>query len=147
VSNQRANLQVNAFSGDFEGWIFDNSNWRKWLQVNRMNGNVGIGTGTPAYKLDVAGAINATSILINGSPFAGGGSQWATVGSTINFPTGNVGIGNTSPVSKLTIGSLVGTATSSNGIVLGSDQNSIEFINSPSGPGYGAKLYGVDQGN
>jgi hypothetical protein len=261
AGNQRAVLQVNATSGDFEGWTFDNTNWNKWLQVNRLNnnvgigtstptsklhivsnnntagantmslqapnvgpqmshihwgstgdwyirsstttgkiiiqdtgGNVGVGTTTPGYKLDVNGSINATSILINGSPFAGGGSQWATSGTTINFPAGNVGIGNaspgykldvsgainatsflingspftqqwttagsainfstgnvgigtSSPISKLTLGATTGTMTSTSGLTLGSDQKSIEFLHSPSGAGYGAKLYGVDQGN
>jgi hypothetical protein len=38
------------------------------------NGSVGIGTATPnlAYKLDVAGTINATGILVNGQPISGG---------------------------------------------------------------------------
>jgi hypothetical protein len=59
------------------------------------NGNVGIGTATPAYKLDVAGTINATSILVNGAPISGGASQWLTNGTAINYPTGNVSIGST----------------------------------------------------
>jgi hypothetical protein len=61
------------------------------------DGNVGIGTPTPAYKLDVNGVINSTGILINGVPFAGGGSQWATSGTTISYTAGNVGIGTASP--------------------------------------------------
>jgi hypothetical protein len=59
------------------------------------SGNVGIGTinPNPAYKLDVAGTINATSILVNGQPISGGTSSWANIGTDINFLTGSVGIG------------------------------------------------------
>jgi hypothetical protein len=68
------------------------------------SGNVGIGTTTPAYKLDVVGTINATNILINGQPLAGGGSsQWATNGNNISYATGNVGIGTTTPDAKLAV--------------------------------------------
>jgi hypothetical protein len=67
-------------------------------------GNVGINTATPGYKLDVNGTINASSILINGTPFAGGGSQWATSGSNIYYSTaGNVGIGTPTPTGKLDV--------------------------------------------
>jgi hypothetical protein len=73
------------------------------LSTMTLNGgNVGIGTTSPAYKLDVNGVINASSILINGAPFAGGGSQWTTSGPNVYYnTTGNVGIGTTTPYSKL----------------------------------------------
>ena len=60
-------------------------------------GRVGVGTTTPAYTLDVAGTINATNILINGSPLStgtGGSSVWSLNGSNDAFYTaGNVAIG------------------------------------------------------
>jgi len=59
-------------------------------------GDVGIGTTTPGYKLDVAGEINATGIRINGTPISGGGSQWSGT-SPITYTAGNVGIGTTNP--------------------------------------------------
>jgi len=57
-----------------------------------VKGNVGIGTPTPAYKLDVNGPINAASLNINGQPLIG--TQWTTAGASISY-TGKVGIGTT----------------------------------------------------
>ena len=71
--------------------------------VLQSNGNIGMGTAAPNYKLDVNGTINASSILINGQPFAGGGSQWATSANTINYMAGNIGIGTTTPDAKLAV--------------------------------------------
>jgi hypothetical protein len=69
-------------------------------------GNVGIGTTAPAYKLDVNGAINGTSVLINGVAVGAGGTQWASgSGGVISYTGGNVGIGTTSPVNMLDVGS------------------------------------------
>lgn len=67
------------------------------------NGTVGIGTTTPnaAYKLDVSGTINATSLFLNGSSLVA--SQWTANGSSIYYSTGNVGIGTTTPTEKLDV--------------------------------------------
>ena len=78
-------------------------------------GNVGIGTSTPAYLLDVAGTINTTGLYVNGAPF-NGSSQWTTTASNIYFNTGNVGIGKTSPAYKLDVnGTVNATALYVNG--------------------------------
>jgi hypothetical protein len=60
---------------------------------NLGNVTIGMPTANPAYKLDVNGTINATSILVGGQPISSGASSWANIGTDINFLTGNVGIG------------------------------------------------------
>jgi hypothetical protein len=108
------------------------------LRLNRANGNaifndgnVGIGTTSPAYKLDVTGTASATTVratniqIVGGAPGAGKvltsdasgngswqsaaglSSQWTTSGSNINYNTaGMVSIGTaTAPAGyKLAVG-------------------------------------------
>jgi hypothetical protein len=72
------------------------------------NGNVGIGTAGPGFKLDVQGGqVNASGgLCINGdcktswSQVGGGSSQWITSSSNIYYNSGSVGIGTTTPNSQ-----------------------------------------------
>ncbi|OGS06894.1 MAG: hypothetical protein A2270_00465, partial [Elusimicrobia bacterium RIFOXYA12_FULL_51_18] len=87
---------VNATSGNFIGTALVPS------LVLKSDGNVGIGTMTPGYKLDVNGSFNATSVYANGVLLSPGtGSNWSVDGSNIYRSVGNVGIGNTNPGYKL----------------------------------------------
>jgi len=74
--------------------------------LTRINTNVGIGTITPAYTLDVTGDINFTGALTqNGSAYGGGSSPWVTSGSVISYTTGDVGIGTNIPQGTLHLSS------------------------------------------
>ncbi|HEU4597119.1 MAG TPA: hypothetical protein VFS10_18450 [Pyrinomonadaceae bacterium] len=82
--------------------------------VATAGGNVGVGTSSPTYKLDVAGSVNASGGLCMAGTCkgtwaeVGGTSQWTTAGSNIHFSTGNVGIGTATPNQKLGVQGMVG---------------------------------------
>ena len=65
-------------------------------------GNIGIGTLTPSFKLDVNGDLNFAGTLYQGG-VAYAGSPWTTTGSDIYYTTGNIGIGTASPRQKLEV--------------------------------------------
>ena len=90
--------------------------------INYTGGNVGIGSASPAYTLDVTGDINFTGTFRqNGSPYIG--SQWTTSGTAIYYTTGNVGIGTASPGSPLTVVGTSGTFV----FTIGSTNTTLDF--------------------
>ncbi|MCK4579447.1 MAG: hypothetical protein KAU50_11710, partial [Candidatus Marinimicrobia bacterium] len=65
-------------------------------------GNVGIGISPPQHALDVAGTVNATSFVGDGSQLTGlTASPWTTNGDSLYYNNGNVGIGTMSPTTTL----------------------------------------------
>ena len=76
--------------------------------IVRANGNVGIGTTTPGYKLDLqGGALNSSGGLCIAGDCKTGWSQvaskWSSSASNIYYNSGNVGIGTSSPLGKLAV--------------------------------------------
>jgi hypothetical protein len=95
--------------------VSDGTTWSEKMRITEA-GNVGIGSITPAQKLDVAGTVKATSFIGSGTSLTGiakgsGNSNYAarwidanTIGTGVLYDNGaNVGIGTTTPVSVLTV--------------------------------------------
>jgi hypothetical protein len=125
TTNSGSLIDIGAISGgvNISNIAFYTRNGGSPVEVMRINniGNVGIGTTTPAYNLEVVGSIKSTLsyesdgvVTMRTIPTGGNGY----FGTTSNHPllfqvnsdekmrilsNGNVGIGTTSPANKLTI--------------------------------------------
>jgi hypothetical protein len=94
-------------------YFYDNTN-NTTRMVLDTTGSLGLGTISPAYKLDVQGGqVNASGGLCIAADCKTswsqvGGGQWVTNGNNINnSTTGNVGIGTTTPSDKLEVRSTI----------------------------------------
>jgi len=98
------NFTGNLYEG---GSLFVNTPWTIETSPDALNytaGNVGIGTTTAAYTLDVDGDINFTGDLYeNGSLFVNTPWTIETSPDALNYTAGNVGIGDVNPSATLEV--------------------------------------------
>ena len=112
-------LAGNTASG-FLAFYTDSSSANSATERVRINasGNMGIGTASPSYKLDVAGSINTndvyriggntilsgtTSVAVGSSGGTGSVALRTTSGDGLVLNGGNVGIGTTSPTARQSV--------------------------------------------
>ena len=106
----------------FEGGVYTNteldpgSGGTLRMMIQKTTGNVGIGTASPGYELDVVGDINFSGNLYQGgSLFA---SPWTESSGNVYRSSGNVGIGLTNPTYNLHV---AGTGRVSTTLSVGQD--------------------------
>ena len=136
---QWSNTSNNYTTGNLGVGLNNTSQKKIWVQAN-VNDHIGILENISSGGVGLL--VNAANDPLRVGPLGDYSGAYFKIATN-----GNVGVGTNSPRSKLTIGNYTGTITTNTGIALGGDQNTIEFLNSSFGNGFGAKLYGLDQGN
>jgi hypothetical protein len=157
VEGAAVDITINDTSGQ-PTLIFQDNGIQRWQIYNNLSdhlllegsGNVGIGTTTPAEKLDVLGKIKTSRFqMTNGantgyllesdgagnaiwvSPSGISDGDWTIAGNNMySTPTGNVGIGTTTPSFKL---HLYGTSNNAADLYSQTDQGRVIkhwFVNS-----------------
>jgi hypothetical protein len=84
--NQAAGRIIYNHNGDYMAL---NVNATERMRITSA-GNVGVGTSSPAYKLDVNGTVNASAVFVNGAPIGGGGGTQKVVQVVVGTTTTNV---------------------------------------------------------
>jgi hypothetical protein len=101
--------QLSLWDADFSFAVTSSGTVGNWSEIARLkgNGNFGLGTSDPAYKLDVVGVIRSRSggfMFPDGTvQTTAGGSQWTTSSTNIFYAGGNVGIGTATPAVRLSV--------------------------------------------
>jgi hypothetical protein len=99
-----------ANKGYLNFWTANGTTFAERMRIT-SGGNVGVGTASPGYRLDVQGGqVNASGgLCIAGdcksswAQVSGSGSQWSTSGAYVYYNSGNVGIGTPTPEAKLEV--------------------------------------------
>ena len=122
IVNDEQILGLNFIRHFFNGVAVDSATA---MFIDKLSGNVGIGTTSPAYKLDVNGPVNASSLLVNGVAVGGGHYIGESYGGGIVFYVYDNG----------QHGLIAATADQSTGIQW---RNSIDRSTGATGNGFGA---------
>jgi hypothetical protein len=107
-------------AGVYTNRLYVNQFGKIILQPNN-DFNVGIGVGSPGFKLDVSGQINSSGgLCIAGDCKTAwsqvGGSQWTTSGTVIHYNGGHVGVGTSTPAFDANVGKFLTTNGGAGGI-------------------------------